>query len=204
MNHSFWIPQLGGKTDLIPNHPNSMWMDPKRAGVYLGQCAQFCGLQHAMVLLRVSVDTREDFAAWVLNQQQPGVQDAKVAAGRHVFETQACINCHSINGTSGTVAWLSMNLAYLGWHIPRAYEFALKSESCHNLEHLCFLATSIQFWWVVIASSPYRRSVISAWVVVPYLLVADIVNKSFCFAVLFRAAALSQLRTNCAHSDSMQ
>lgn len=160
MNHSFWIPQLGGKTDLIPNHPNSMWMDPKRAGVYLGQCAQFCGLQHAMVLLRVSVDTREDFAAWVLNQQQPGVQDAKVAAGRHVFETQACINCHSINGTSGTVAWLSMNLAYLGWHIPRAYEFALKSESCHNLEHLCFLATSIQFWWVVIASSPYRRSVI--------------------------------------------
>jgi cytochrome c oxidase subunit 2 len=102
VNHSFWIPQLAGKTDLIPNHPNSLWMDPRRAGVYLGQCAQFCGLQHAMMLLRVYVDTRDDFAAWVLNQQQPGVQNAKVAAGRHVFETQACINCHSINGTSGT------------------------------------------------------------------------------------------------------
>lgn len=58
VNHSFWIPQLGGKTDLIPNHPNSMWMDPKRAGLYLGKCAQFCGLQHAMMLLRVSVDSR--------------------------------------------------------------------------------------------------------------------------------------------------
>jgi cytochrome c oxidase subunit II len=54
------------------------------------------GLQHAMMLLRISVDTRDDFAAWVLNQQQPGVQDAKVAAGRYVFETQACINYHSI------------------------------------------------------------------------------------------------------------
>ena len=102
VNHSFWIPQLGGKTDLIPNHPNSMWMDPRRAGVYLGQCAQVCGLQHAMMLLRVYVDTRDDFAAWVLNQQPPGVQDANVAAGRRVFETQACINCHSISGTSGT------------------------------------------------------------------------------------------------------
>jgi cytochrome c oxidase subunit II len=57
-NHSFWIPQLGGKTDLIPNHPNSMWMDPKRAELYLVQCAQFCGLQRAMMLLRVSVDSR--------------------------------------------------------------------------------------------------------------------------------------------------
>ena len=56
-DHSFWIPQLAGKTDLIPNRANSMWIDPHRTGIFLGQCAQYCGTQHAKMLLRVSVDT---------------------------------------------------------------------------------------------------------------------------------------------------
>jgi len=99
-DHSFWIPQLAGKTDLIPNHPNSMWMDPHRTGVFLGQCAQYCGTQHAKMLLRVSVDTPEDFGAWVREQQQPAIQDEKVAAGRRVFETTACINCHAVGGSA--------------------------------------------------------------------------------------------------------
>ncbi len=98
-DHSFWIPQLAGKTDLIPNHPNSMWMDPHRTGVFLGQCAQYCGTQHAKMLLRVSVDSPEDFAAWVRSQQQPAIQDEKVIAGKRIFETTACINCHAISGT---------------------------------------------------------------------------------------------------------
>jgi cytochrome c oxidase subunit II len=100
-DHSFWIPQLAGKTDLIPNHPNSMWMDPEHTGVFLGQCAQYCGTQHAKMLLRVSVDTPEDFAKWVREQRQPAVADERVAAGRRIFETTACLNCHSINGTVG-------------------------------------------------------------------------------------------------------
>ena len=99
-DHSFWIPQLAGKTDLIPNHPNRMWMDPHRTGIFLGQCAQYCGVQHAKMLLRVSVDSPEDFAAWVRSQQQPAVQDASVAAGRQVFESTACINCHAVAGTN--------------------------------------------------------------------------------------------------------
>src|SRR5712691_3217088 len=99
-DHSFWIPELAGKTDLVPNHPNRMWMDPHRAGVFLGQCAQYCGVQHAKMLLRVSVDSPEDFAAWVRSQQQPAVQDASVAAGRRVFESTACINCHAVAGTN--------------------------------------------------------------------------------------------------------
>jgi cytochrome c oxidase subunit II len=99
-NHSFWIPELAGKTDLVPNHPNRMWMDPHRTGVFLGQCAQYCGVQHAKMLLRVSVDTPEDFAAWIGAQRQAAVQDEKVAAGRRVFETTACINCHSVGGTN--------------------------------------------------------------------------------------------------------
>ena len=98
-DHSFWIPQLAGKTDLIPNHPNSMWMEPHSTGVFLGQCAQYCGTQHAKMLLSVFVDRPEDFAVWVRTQQQPAIQDEKVIAGRRIFETTACINCHAISGT---------------------------------------------------------------------------------------------------------
>lgn len=100
--HSFWVPQLAGKTDVVPNHPNETWIEPQRAGLYLGQCAQFCGIEHAKMLLRVYVDTPEQFAAWVKNQQEPGVQDPQVAAGRQVFETHACTNCHAIAGTAAT------------------------------------------------------------------------------------------------------
>jgi len=102
VNHSFWVPQLAGKTDLIANHVNSMWVDPQRPGLYLGQCAQFCGTQHALMLLRIYVDTPEQFAAWITHQQQPARQDPAVAAGRRVFETQACMNCHTISGTPAT------------------------------------------------------------------------------------------------------
>jgi cytochrome c oxidase subunit II len=99
VDHSFWVPQLGGKTDLIPNHPNQMWIDPHAPGLYLGQCAQFCGIEHAKMLLRVYVDTPQQFDAWVKNEQQQGVEDQSVAVGRHVFESQACMNCHTISGT---------------------------------------------------------------------------------------------------------
>jgi cytochrome c oxidase subunit II len=102
VDHSFWVPQLAGKTDLIPNHPNDMWIDPFYPGLYVGQCAQFCGVQHANMLLRVYVDPPEQFVAWVKNQQQPGIQDPSVAVGRRVFETQACMNCHTIRGTAAT------------------------------------------------------------------------------------------------------
>jgi cytochrome c oxidase subunit II len=98
-DHSFWVPTLAGKTDLVPNRVNEMWMDPPRAGLYLGQCAQYCGTQHAKMLLRVSVDNAADFDAWVHAQQQAATQDAKVLAGKRVFETTACINCHTVNGT---------------------------------------------------------------------------------------------------------
>jgi cytochrome c oxidase subunit 2 len=101
-DHSFWVPQLAGKTDLIPNHPNRTWLDPHETGLFLGQCAQYCGTQHAKMLLRVYVDSPEDFNAWVREQQQPANQNEKVAAGRRVFETTACVNCHAVGGTNGT------------------------------------------------------------------------------------------------------
>jgi len=100
--HSFWVSQLSGKTDLVPNKVNEMWIDPHKTGMYEGQCAQFCGVQHANMLLRVYVDTPEQFAAWVKNQQKPAASDPSIAAGRRVFETQACMNCHTIAGTAAT------------------------------------------------------------------------------------------------------
>lgn len=100
--HGFWVPQLAGKTNLIPNHPNSTWIDPHHTGMYVGQCSQFCGIEHAKMLLRVYVQSPQDFAAWVKAQQQPAVNDPAVAADRHVFETQACINCHTVVGTNAT------------------------------------------------------------------------------------------------------
>ena len=101
-DHSFWVPQLAGKTDLIPNRVNEMWMDPHRTGLFLGQCAQYCGTQHAKMLLRVSVESPEDFAAWVRTQKQPAIQDESERAGRRVFETTACVNCHAVGGTNAT------------------------------------------------------------------------------------------------------
>jgi cytochrome c oxidase subunit 2 len=99
-DHSFWVPQLAGKTDLIPNRTNEMWMDPGSTGVYLGQCAQYCGTQHAKMLLRVSVDTQKEFADWIREQQKPVASGNAESAGRHVFETTACVNCHAVGGTS--------------------------------------------------------------------------------------------------------
>ncbi|HXX15561.1 MAG TPA: cytochrome c oxidase subunit II [Candidatus Eremiobacteraceae bacterium] len=98
-DHSFWIPQLAGKTDLIPNRVNSMWIDPHSTGMYLGQCAQYCGVQHAKMLLRVYVDSPEQFDAWVAAQKRPAQASDAVARGRHIFESTACVNCHTVNGT---------------------------------------------------------------------------------------------------------
>ena len=99
-DHSFWVPQLAGKMDVIPNRVNVMWIDPESPGLYLGQCAQYCGTQHAKMLLRVYGQSQADFDAWVAQQQQPAKQDASAAEGQAVFLRNACINCHTIAGTA--------------------------------------------------------------------------------------------------------
>ena len=99
-DHSFWVPRLAGKTDLIPNFPNTMWIDPHRTGLYEGQCAQYCGTQHAKMLLRVYVDSHEEFDRWAREQARPASPGAAVSRGRRLFETTACINCHTVAGTA--------------------------------------------------------------------------------------------------------
>ncbi len=97
--HSFWVPRLAGKTDVIPNRRNEMWLAPWEPGTYVGQCAEFCGTQHAHMLLRVVAHARDDFERWVAAQRAPAVADGAVVAGRRLFEATACVNCHTIRGT---------------------------------------------------------------------------------------------------------
>ena len=98
-DHSFWVPRLVGKTDLIPNRINNTWIDPHEAGTYVGQCAQYCGTQHAKMLLRVYVDPPVQFERWAREEAQPARASNAVPDGRRVFESTACINCHAISGT---------------------------------------------------------------------------------------------------------
>jgi len=100
-DHSFWIPRLGGKTDLIPNRINTMWLDPTETGLFLGQCAQYCGTQHARMLLRVYVDTPDAFERWIREQREPARQDDNfdAAEGRRIFLRTSCVNCHAVSGT---------------------------------------------------------------------------------------------------------
>jgi len=100
-DHSWWVPRLAGKTDLIPNFPNRTWIEPHETGLYLGQCAQYCGTQHAKMLLRVYVQSREDFDAWVKEQREKAQlpRNELASEGKKVFEQVACINCHTVAGT---------------------------------------------------------------------------------------------------------
>jgi cytochrome c oxidase subunit 2 len=96
------VPRLAGKMDVIPNKINVMEIDSQAPGLYLGQCAQYCGTQHAKMLLRVYVDSPANFAAWVARQKQPAVDDPSAADGQAVFQRNACISCHTIQGTVAT------------------------------------------------------------------------------------------------------
>lgn len=106
VSHSFWVPRLAGKTDLIPNRINNLWFQTTRPGLYLGQCAEYCGTQHAKMLLRVVVEPRADFERWLEDQRKPAAEDAALAEGRSAFLAQSCVNCHRIRGTpaAGTYA----------------------------------------------------------------------------------------------------
>jgi cytochrome c oxidase subunit II len=104
--HSFWVPRLAGKMDLIPGRTNTLWFQTNRQGLYLGQCAEYCGTQHATMLLRVQAEAPEAFQSWLRNQQQDARQGPAMAEGREFFMSQSCVNCHRIRGTSarGTYA----------------------------------------------------------------------------------------------------
>jgi cytochrome c oxidase subunit 2 len=100
--HSFWVPQFSGKTDLIPNRTNTMWIDPRQEGTFLGNCAEYCGMQHANMLLRVVVQSPVDFEKWAAAQKVGTSDDSHVEAGRATFLSFSCVNCHTVSGTAST------------------------------------------------------------------------------------------------------
>ncbi len=98
--HSFWVPQLAGKTDAIPGHVNHTWFQASQVGNFHGQCAEFCGLEHAMMRFQVIVEIPDQFQSWVKQQQAPVAQmTGDAAKGEQLFLTGACIGCHTVNGT---------------------------------------------------------------------------------------------------------
>jgi cytochrome c oxidase subunit 2 len=98
--HSFWVPQLGGKMDVIPGHDNQTWFQATQPGTYHGQCAEFCGVEHADMRFDVVVESPDQFQAWVKQQQSPLPPMAGDAAqGEQIFLNGACVGCHTIDGT---------------------------------------------------------------------------------------------------------
>lgn len=100
--HSFWIPSLQGKKDLVPGQQTSLWIKPDRLGVFRGQCAEFCGLQHAHMGLLAIVESPEEFATWQAEQRKSAaapVNDSQ-RRGQAVFLTKTCAMCHTIQGTT--------------------------------------------------------------------------------------------------------
>jgi cytochrome c oxidase subunit II len=105
--HSFWVPELNRKIDMIPGHPNSTLLYADKPGVYRGQCAEFCGLQHAHMAFAVFADPPAKFTAWLANMAKPAPapRTTDLKRGQQVFETSQCASCHTIRGTAaaGTV-----------------------------------------------------------------------------------------------------
>ncbi len=99
--HDFWVPELARKIDMVPGHPNHLWLEADRPGTYLGTCAEFCGNEHAWMRLRVIAESADDFDRWQNEQLQvPNPPEGgEAAAGLKVFERNTCVNCHTVVGT---------------------------------------------------------------------------------------------------------
>lgn len=98
--HSFWVPRLAGKVDVVPGHTREMRISTDEPGLYLGQCAEFCGLSHANMRFSVLAEPPEDFEAWIADQQEPAQEPTEelAAEGAELFTTQTCVACHAVDG----------------------------------------------------------------------------------------------------------
>jgi len=113
--HSFWIPQMGGKRDVIPNRTTELVFTPLEAGVYLGQCAEFCGESHALMKMRLIAHEPEDFERWLRNEASPAVEDPDpaVALGRQIVTGGVCAACHVVRGTTAQFGRTGPDLTHL-------------------------------------------------------------------------------------------
>ena len=102
--HSFWVPQMGGKRDLITNRVNHLVFMPEEPGVYMGQCAEFCGDSHALMRMRLIVHTPQGYRDWLANESRPAVEpvagDSALLYGKQLVTAGQCAGCHYIEGTT--------------------------------------------------------------------------------------------------------
>ncbi len=98
--HGFWVPQLNGKTMLVPNHRNTMWVEPYKTGIYLGNCSVLCGAQHANMLIRVIVESPDRYQQWLNEQKSTPADNPAVEEGKRQFIANSCGACHDIVGTN--------------------------------------------------------------------------------------------------------
>ena len=117
--HSFWMPQLGGKRDVVPGHSNELTLTPNTPGYYYGECAEFCGTSHANMRFRVIVDTEDHFSDWKVHEEATSVMPARdastgdpVALGAAIYANSPCTTCHTIAGVSS--GKLAPNLTHFG------------------------------------------------------------------------------------------
>lgn len=113
--HSFWVPQLAGKTDVIPGQHNAMWIMASQPGDYNGQCAEFCGIEHALMRFKVVAVDKATFDQWVANQQKPAATPTTELAlqGQKLVVNGACAGCHTIDGTAANTGKVGPNLTHL-------------------------------------------------------------------------------------------
>jgi cytochrome c oxidase subunit 2 len=112
--HSFWVPELSGKMDMVPGQTNEFWIQAREQGEFRGLCAEYCGHQHAKMALLVIAEPAPAFADWLAKQRQPAATpvDQLAQQGQQVFLSSTCIQCHTIRGTEATGA-LGPDLTHL-------------------------------------------------------------------------------------------
>jgi cytochrome c oxidase subunit II len=113
--HSFWVPKLAGKQDVVPERINTLMLEADNPGQnYFGQCAEFCSISHANMRLRVLTKTQAEFDEWIKQQQAKAAEptDALARQGQQLFMSNACIQCHRIDGVEGATATTGPNLTH--------------------------------------------------------------------------------------------
>ena len=139
--HSFWVPKLAGKQDVVPNHPNKMWFRADKVGTFYGQCAEFCGIAHALMKFTVVVKDEKGFQDWMIGQQRgPVVATGQAAVGAQVFAAKGCLACHSTNGADSTTIRDSRDMLFRQGqaitHGPNLTHFASRDTFAGAIENI--------------------------------------------------------------------
>ena len=132
--HSFWIPQLMGKIDAMPNHDNRIWFTAEEPGQYWGQCAEYCGIQHAQMRMNVIAMTPTDYQAWVTRSSRPADPVTDIAKeGAEAFTANGCAGCHTIDGNPTAIGKIGPNLSHFGSRTTLAA--GILQNTPENLQH---------------------------------------------------------------------